>query len=82
MKQDNSSIYGSTTDLSLAATLVTLGFQIHSIQKNLHSKAVFNFEQSTKLNQTIEAYWADRLVVNPKSFFDVIKHIKTRLYSE
>ncbi|MGZ6005530.1 MAG: DUF5659 domain-containing protein, partial [Candidatus Saccharimonadales bacterium] len=71
----------STYDLALAATLVTLGHSIKGLEQSQYGKATFIFDRTNTFDETIQAYWADGLSVNPKTYFDVLKHIKTRLYS-
>lgn len=70
-----------THDLALASALVSCGFSLDNIERKSHGgKASFIFVHAENLEDIIQAYWADKLTVNPKAYFDVIKHIKTRLY--
>lgn len=81
MKNDDFNVF-STYDLALASALVSCGFSITGIEKTQYGgRATFVFNKSNKLDEVIQAYWADQLQVNPKAYFDVLKHIKTRLYS-
>lgn len=81
MKNDNSNVF-STYDLALASALVSYGFTISGIEKTQYGgRSSFIFDRNEKLDQVIQAYWSDQLQVNPKAYFDVLKHIKTRLYS-
>jgi len=71
-----------TYDLALASALVSCGFSIDGIEKTQYNgKSSFIFHRTDKLDEIIQSYWADDLSVNPKAYFDVLKHIKTRLYS-
>lgn len=71
-----------TYDLALASALVSYGFSISGIEKTQYGgKSSFIFDKNKELDQVIQAYWSDQLQVNPKAYFDVLKHIKTRLYS-
>lgn len=71
-----------TYDLALASALVSHGFPITGIEKTQYGgRSSFIFNRTDKLDEVIQAYWADKLTVNPKAYFDVLKHIKTRLYS-
>lgn len=71
-----------TYDLALAASLEALGFTVSGLEKTSYSnKTSFIFDRTIELDEAIQAYWSDKLRVNPKAYFDVLKHIKTRLYS-
>lgn len=74
--------YYKTFDLALAAALFTVGFPIKSLEKVHHGKAAFIFKRDDNLAHTVNIYWADKLQVNPRAYFDALKHIKTRIYSE
>lgn len=81
MNQYESSQF-STPDLSLATALVSCGFSICDIEKTPYNgRSIFIFGRVNGLDKTIQAFWSDELLVNPKQYFDVLKHIKTRLYS-
>jgi len=69
-----------TSDLALASTLLCLGFKITNINRDF-GRAIFCFLKTNKLIESTEDYWADRLTVNPKDFFNCQKEIKTRIYS-
>lgn len=82
MNQDYNNDTFQTYDLALASALVSKGFSISGIEKTQYGgRAAFVFDRSNKLDEVIQAYWSDQLKVNPKAYFDVLKHIKTRLYS-
>jgi len=73
----------STYDLALATTLAVLGFQIKKYQKSPQTRRVsFVFVQTKELEKTIESFWEGQLLVEPSRIFEVMKRIKTRLYSE
>lgn len=68
-----------TNDLALAATLHCLGFPLLKVTKD-RPRADFLFDQNAQLIETVTKYWAGKLVVEPKNYFQTIKDIKTRLY--
>lgn len=71
-----------TFDLSLASALITEGFIITAIERTQYSnKSNFIFNRTDKLDEIVQAFWADKLSVNPKLYFDALKHLKTRIYS-
>lgn len=77
MDKDN---YYKTSDLALTATL-SLSFTLISISPQPNNKSLFIFEKSKKLEELIEKYWSGTLRIEPKVYFNQLKTIKTRLYS-
>ncbi len=72
----------SLTDICLAATLSTLQQPILRLEKITPTKAQFLFKKTVELDKLIEAYWNNSLKVSPIEFFNNLKNIKSRLYSE
>lgn len=69
-------------DLGLTVVL-SLYFPIVSIKRQPNShKAYFFFEQTKELTNLVEAYWRGDLRIEPKTYFDQLRTIKARLYSE
>jgi len=73
--------YYSTSDLGLAATL-SLWYPIEGIDRTNPHRAVFLFKRDEELNPLLEAYWRRELKVEPQTFFNQLKTIKSRLYAE
>ena len=74
--------YYSTSDLALA-TAISLWFPIEAIDKTTDPhKAIFLFKRNENLDRLIEAYWRRELKVEPQAYFNQLKLIKSRLYSE
>ncbi len=70
------------SDLGLT-TVLSLYFPIVSINRSPNShKAFFSFEQTKELNNLIQSYWRGELRIEPKTYFDQLRTIKARLYSE
>lgn len=69
-----------TTDLALAAVL-SLSFPIEAIDRQSR-KAQFIFKRENGLDQLIENYWRGGLKVEPQAYFQELRVIKARLYSE
>lgn len=74
--------YYSTSDLSLAATLLCLGYKLEALDRHDSRRAVFIFNRDKALDNFLEAYWGDNLTVNPRTYFDALKSLKTRLYDQ
>ena len=71
--------YLYTFDLGAAAALVSAGFQLALLDKTNSRKVQFAFLRQARV---VDDYWADRLEVKARSFFDNLKMLKNRLYSE
>lgn len=71
----------STIDLCLATTL-SIWFPIERLDRIQDSKKVtFVFGDSKKLQLFLKEYWAEKIQVEPKRFFNSLKTLKGRLYS-
>ena len=72
----------STTDLGLVSCLITLKFPLYDIDKSSPHKVQFFFKRISELDKAVEGYWNNTLKVSPLEFFNNIKLIKNRIYSE
>lgn len=73
----------ATTDLGLASSLVTLGYELHTLERTVHpNKARFVFRRVPTIETSANEYWGDRLQLNARTLFDSQKMIKNRLYSD
>ncbi len=71
----------TTFDLSLAVTLITIGFQLIDLEKSNPRKVQFLFKDSIELQKAVNDYWSDKHKVNPRVYFDNLKMLKSRLYT-
>jgi hypothetical protein len=70
-----------TSDLSLAGVLF-LFYTLNAIEKQPDCrKASFLFERDEHLDQLIEGFWRGELKVDPRKYFEALRIIKARLYS-
>ncbi|HOX30535.1 MAG TPA: DUF5659 domain-containing protein [Candidatus Paceibacterota bacterium] len=79
--KDSSEVF-STYDLGCSAALLCAGFELLSLNKENPYKSLFIFKREDGIDETVDGYWADRLEVKARSFFDAIKALKNRLYSK
>lgn len=79
--EDNSNFF-YTFDLGLSAALVSVGFSLVSLDRENLRKVQFVFRRGDGMDDVIDAYWADRLEVKARTYFDATKMLKNRLYSE
>ena len=70
-----------TSDLALA-TAISLWYPIDAIDRTDPRKATFLFKRDEKIDELLEAYWKRELKVEPQTYFNQLKAIKARLYSE
>ena len=73
--------YYYTSDLALA-TAISLLYPIDAIDRHNPRKASVLFKRNAKLNELLEAYWKRELKIEPQEYFNQLKAIKARLYSE
>ncbi|MFA5386306.1 MAG: DUF5659 domain-containing protein [Candidatus Paceibacterota bacterium] len=74
--------YLSTFDLGAAASLVSAGFELVSLDKTNPRKVQFIFRRVIGIEKVVDDYWSDKLEVKARSFFDNVKMLKNRIYSE
>lgn len=72
-------IYG-TADFALAITLSTL-FQFRGLERTGDKRAVFLFSESARLIKAVDAYYASRIRVEPKQFYEASRRLKAVLYN-
>ena len=71
-----------TFDLGAAASLTTAGFELVSLDKTNPKKVRFVFRREAGIENVVDDYWTDRLEVKARAFFDNLKMLKNRIYSE
>ncbi|KKT42643.1 MAG: hypothetical protein UW88_C0011G0053 [Candidatus Collierbacteria bacterium GW2011_GWD2_45_10] len=71
--------YFSSSDLALVTTL-SLYYPIDSLDRSCLPKIQFFFKRDSGLDKFVESYWKGELQVNPITFFNQLKIIKTRIY--
>ncbi len=72
----------STFDLGCSAALISVGFEIISLDKQNPRKVQFIFHRATGIEKVVEDYWVGRLEIKARVFFDNVKMLKNRIYSE
>lgn len=80
LKSINKNDYLKSSDLALCVTLCCFGYQIESMNRQ-DQKAIFSIRKDNKLDNLIQKYWAHELGVDPLSYFNFLKEIKTRIYN-
>lgn len=79
---ENPDKYWATFDLGCAAALISADFRPVSLDKTNPAKVQFIFLREIGIEKVVDDYWADRLEVKARTFFDNVKMLKNRIYSE
>jgi len=74
--------YFETSDLGLAAALVTASYPIDHLDKHDTSKIRFVFTRNSGMDDVIQLYWANELKLSLLAYFNNLKMLKNRIYSE
>ena len=69
-------------DLGASAALVSANFELVSLDKTNPKKVRFIFRREAGIEKVVDDYWTDRLEVKARTFFDNLKMLKNRIYSE
>lgn len=79
---DDSESVWTTYDLGVSAALLCADFELIAVEKSNPRKALFVFKKESGIEETANSYFSDRLKVKARSFFDHLKALKNKLYSE
>ena len=79
---DDPSVVFTTYDLGVSTALLCAGFQLLSVDKENPKKALFIFQKTDGIEDVADDYFSDRLEQKSRSFFDALKALKNKLYSE
>lgn len=71
-----------TYDLGCAAALISAGFELESLDKANPRKVLFIFRGKVEIKTVVDDYWADKLEVTARGYFDNVKMLKNRIFSE
>lgn len=72
----------TTYDLGVSAALLCLGYKLIRLDRDDPRKALFVFKREADIDNYANQYFSDQLKVKARSFFDSIKALKNKLYSE
>jgi len=68
-------------DIGLSSALTTLHYELLTLNRDNPRKIGFAFARTPELEQTAQEYFAGRLMLDARSFFENIKMLKNRIYS-
>jgi hypothetical protein len=72
----------ATQDLGCANALVTAGFTLVTLDRANPRKVRFIFRREAGIEGIADDFWSDRLEQKSRSYWDNIKNLKNRLYSD
>jgi len=72
--------YFKSSDICLCSALCCYGYQIEAVDRQSPSKANFLIKRNERLDELMQLYFTHQLTVEPLSFFNFMKEIKTRIY--
>ena len=81
-KLDDQNNYFYTYDLGCSAALISAGFELISLDKANPRRVQFIFCRKNNIEKVVNKYWTNQLNVQASSFFENIKMLKNRIYSE
>ena len=79
---DDPAFVWTTYDLGVSAALLCADFELITVQKSDPRKALFVFKKKAGIEETANKYFSNQLKVKARSFFDHLKALKNKLYSE
>jgi len=81
-KLPSESIQYYTSDLGCATALVSVGHNIIGLDKEDPRRIGFIFHSDKNLEKAVDDYFADRLLVNARTYFDNLRMVKNRIYRQ
>ena len=70
-----------TFDLGCAAALASSDYELISLDKANPQKVMFIFRKDPGIVRVVDDYWADRLDLKARRYFESVKMLKNRIYS-
>ena len=67
-------------DLGLSAALISIGYELESLDKSNLRRVQFNFVTNNNLAKAVRDYFSDKLDINARTYFDNIKLLKSMIY--
>ena len=77
---DDSNFFFRTSDLALATAISVLGIAIEAMQQSDDKRMNFIFTKSDRVQDLVNRFWRGELLVEPQSYFNQLKVLKTRIY--
>lgn len=78
---DDPNTYWYSYDLGCCAALLSAGFKLVTLDRTTPRKVQFIVQREKGLETTVSAYWAGKLSVDARGYFDTLRMLKNRLHS-
>jgi len=78
---DDNKNYFYTFDLGCSAALISMGFELISLDKQNPRKVLFIIARKENIDEVVDDYFSGKLMVSGRVLFDTIKMLKNRIYS-
>ncbi len=69
-----------TSDFNVCAVLLYFGHQLIEIDRREPRRCVFVLSQTEESSKTVEQFFDEHLLVEPKRFIAIQKDLKSRIY--
>ena len=79
-KPINQNIF-QTPDLGCAAGLISAGFTLKDLNRSNPKKIQFYFVHEAGIEEASADYFADRLQVNSRTYFDNVRNLKNLIHA-
>lgn len=82
LSDENPSSIFTTYDLGVSAALLSAGFELQGLERTNPRKVLFVFKHKKDIEKYANNYFSDKLKVKARSYFDNLKALKNKLYSD
>lgn len=79
-KSEDDTVF-TTYDLGMSAALLASGYKLKELDRS-NRRALFIFEYKNGIEVSANKFYADELRVKARSYFDSLKALKSKLYSD
>jgi hypothetical protein len=74
--------FWSTYDLGISSALISRGYELAHMNKDNPKRVKFFFRKTAGMENLVELYFRNKLKVKAREYFENVKAIKNRLYSD
>lgn len=72
----------TTYDLGVSAALLSAGYKLNGLDRSNPRRSLFIFQHTPTIEADANKYFSDQLQVKARSYFDNLKALKNKLYSD
>ena len=73
--------YFKSSDICLSTALYCYGYKIDAIDNQSPNKSTFLIHRDDGIDDIIQSYFNHKLRIDPITFFNALKEIKTRIHN-